>query len=221
MAHALPPAWERLIMHFTHLRHIDSIVGDSMIHADSLVGGRLRYEVGDRGIKTNRRELPVTYAPGGHPCDYVPFYFAPRSPMLFKIAVGGVPHYQDGQDPLVYMVSTIGDVINAGLRWVFSDGNCGAMLTGYYDQLDDLDHKVDWPLQRAQMWNSTAEDPNRATRRAAEFLVHQAMPWALIRYLVVRNEQVAMTVRERLATLRDSREVFVRAEWYYNGSKYL
>src|SRR5689334_2142065 len=92
---------DRRILHFTHLRHLPTILSEGALYADSVVGARLTHEVGDRGIKANRRELEVTCGPGGHPCDYVPFYFAPRSPMLFKIAIGGVPHYQEGQDPLV------------------------------------------------------------------------------------------------------------------------
>jgi ssDNA thymidine ADP-ribosyltransferase, DarT len=54
-----------------------------------------------------------------------------------------------------------------GLGWVFSNGNCGALATEYFDDLGLLSTKVDWPLQRARMWNATADDPTRATRRAA------------------------------------------------------
>ena len=109
---------DRDILHFTHVSNLMAIMTRGFLLADSGVGAQLRCKVGDRGIKAARRELDVTRGPGGHPCDYVPFYFAPRSPMLYKIAVGGVPHYQDGQDPLVYLRSTIGDVINSGRPWV-------------------------------------------------------------------------------------------------------
>jgi hypothetical protein len=207
-------------MHFTHVEHLRTIIGDGALLADSLVGDRLRHEVGDRGIKERRRTLAVTCGPGGQPCDYVPFYFAPKSPMLYRIGRGGVQHYEDGQDPLVYLVSTIGTVVDAGLQWVFSDGNCGAITTGYYDQLDQLDAKVDWPLQRQTMWNPTADDPTRETRRAAEFLVYQLMPWSLVQWLVVRNEETAVTVRTLLAEVGQERQVLVRYHWYYNGSRY-
>ncbi|MBW0103663.1 DUF4433 domain-containing protein [Pseudonocardia sp. KRD-291] len=188
--------------------------------ADSLVSDQLQCEVGDLGIKHTRRSLHVTCGARGHPCDYVPFYFAPKSPMLYKIAVGGVPHYQDGQDPLVYLSSTIGAVVDAGLPWVFSDGNCGAQLTEYFEDLAELDAAVDWPLQAAKMWNSTAEDPTRATRRAAEFLVHQRLPWPLVRQLVVRNETTASLVRAYLTAAGHQQPVIVRPTWYYQGAKF-
>jgi hypothetical protein len=54
--------------------------------------------------------------------DYVPFYFAPRSPMLYKLHKGGVPNYTNGQDPLVYLVSSAEAVAASGASFVFSGG---------------------------------------------------------------------------------------------------
>lgn len=220
----MPPpehhAKERRILHFTHFRHIGGMIDDDALYADSHVGTRLQVEIGDRSIKAYRRIYPVTCGPGGHPCDYVPFYFAPRSPMLYKIGIGGVPHYQDGQDPLVYLVGTIGDVVRAGLRCVFSNGNCGARLTEYYDDLRLLDSEVDWPLMRARMWKDTAEDPTRATPCAAEFLVHERMPWSLIRGLVTRTEATADMVRGLLSDKGQTLQVVVRPDWYYDGERF-
>lgn len=71
------------------------------------------------------------------------------------------------------------------------------------------------------MWNSTAEDPTRATRRAAEFLVHQAMPWSLIRALVTRTEAAARLVQDVLSAAKQERGVTVRPGWYYNGNNFL
>lgn len=216
----LPAPMDRDLLHFTHVNNLRTIIAHGSLLADSVVGDRLRCEVGDRGIKASRRELDVTRGPGGHPCDYVPFYFAPRSPMLYKIAVGGVPHYQDGQEPLVYLRSTIGTVISSGRPWVFSNGNCGAYLTEYFDDLDELGIRVDWPLQFSRMWNSTADDPTRATRRAAEFLVHRSMPWSSLLELTVRTEAMASLVGRMLTQMGQPRPVAVRPEWYYQGSKY-
>lgn len=215
----MPRPESRPIMHFTHVRHLPSIVRDGVL-ADSVVGDRLVHEVGDRDIKAQRRKHRVTCGPGGHPCDYAPFYFGPRSPMLFRIGRGSVPQYRDGQDPLVYLVTTIGDVVRAGLPWVFSDGNCGALLTRYYDDLALLDTTVDWPLLEQTMWNSTAADPNRPTRRAAEFLVHRALPWNLVRRLVVRNAATARAVRAVITDAPHRPTVVVRPGWYYDGAKF-
>jgi hypothetical protein len=210
----------RLILHFTHLQHLPQVLHDGELLADSLVGARMTHEVGDRGIKARRRLLPIKCAPGGFPCDYVPFYFGPRSPMLYRIARGGVEHYQDGQDPLVYLVSTVGAVVASGLPWAFSNGNCGSPLTDHFNDLSLLETMVDWPLMRAEMWSDTADDPTRATRRAAEFMVHQRFPIRLVAGFVCRSAETAVDVRRLLRTSGVDIPVDVRAGWYYNGSRY-
>jgi hypothetical protein len=69
-------------------------------------------------------------------------------------------------------------------------------------------------------WNNTAEDPDRATRRAAEFLVHQHVPWSVIRWLVARTPATATAVQDILDGTGLSQRVFVRPNWYFNGEKY-
>jgi len=211
---------KRFIMHFTHIDNLRPVLADGILYPDALVGDRLTTEVGDRDIKAARRRNAVTCEPGGCPADYVPFYFAPRSPMLYRIARGGVAHYQDGQTSLVYLVTTIQDVRRARLPWVFSNGNCGAPTTEYFNDLHLLDTKIDWELQEAVMWTSTPEDPNRATRRAAEFLVYGRLPWHVIRWVVARTTAAATAASDILKQAGSSQQVLVRPRWYYNGRKY-
>jgi hypothetical protein len=53
-----------------------------------------------------------------------------------------VPGYDDGQEPLIYLVSTAQAVAKSGSGWVFSDGHGIAAFTHWYDDLGALD-KVD------------------------------------------------------------------------------
>lgn len=140
--------------------------------------------------------------------------------MLYRIALGGVEQYSDGQDPLVYLVTTIGYVVDAGLPWVFTDGNCAASWVDYYDDLSELDHVVDWTLMRATMWSNTADDPNRAARRAAEFLVHERLPIGLVRQFVTRTQDTRVEVEALLGEADLRIPVVVRPAWYYSGSRF-
>lgn len=162
-------------MHFTHVRNLPGILEAGGLQADSLVdrGSALLVEAADLGIKADRKKIRITLAPYGYVADYVPFYFAARSPMLFKLAKGGVPTYTDGQDPLIYLVSTVETVVQAGLPYLFSDGNCAAAVTQVSGDLALLESMVDWAVMRGRMWSNTAEDPDRMRRRMAEFLVHE------------------------------------------------
>ncbi|MFC8905039.1 DarT ssDNA thymidine ADP-ribosyltransferase family protein, partial [Micromonospora sp. NPDC057140] len=150
MTHPAPE--QALIMHFTHIDNLPAILEARRLVADSAAGARLVTDVGSVPIKANRRTRPVPCPPGGFVADYVPFYFAARSPMMYRIAKdheSGKPgFYPGGGDPLVYLVSSVDRVHRAGLRWVASDGNCAAMLTRFSGSLDDLAQLVDWPLMR-------------------------------------------------------------------------
>lgn len=78
---------DRWILHFTHVDNIGSIAQSSRLVSDAAARqGLLKIEAGDASIKEKRRHREVPVDPGGTIGDYVPFYFAPRSPMMYRIA---------------------------------------------------------------------------------------------------------------------------------------
>ncbi len=80
------------IYHVTHLRNLKSILESDCIWYDSEIKTRsietqgIAYEA----IKQRRARRPVPTCQQGYLSDYVPFYFAPRSPMLYAIHCGTV-----------------------------------------------------------------------------------------------------------------------------------
>ncbi|MGF0313829.1 DarT ssDNA thymidine ADP-ribosyltransferase family protein [Rhodococcus sp. IEGM1428] len=44
--------------------------------------------------------------PGGCVADYIPLYFAPRSPMLYSLKMGNVPTFQGDTHDFVYIVTS-------------------------------------------------------------------------------------------------------------------
>lgn len=202
--------------HFTHVSHLPALVKDGLLSDNRMArDGRPFTEVGNREIKANRRSLPVTAGPGGCPADYVPFYFAPRSPMMYTISLGNVAHYQAGLEPLIYLVTTLDRIVDAGLPFVFSDGNCGAAITDYSADLDQIDQYIDWPLMRAKMWNNVPEDLDRMRRRMAEFLVHERVPWNTFTEVGTMTERMAEAVTVTLNELNTRTPVRVRRDWFY------
>lgn len=131
----LPSGADRWIYHFTHVDNLAAIRDGACLRCDAVaLHGMTRTEVGARDIKESRRR-PIPVAPGGHVGDYVPFYFAPRSPMMYRISCDcrdSVPdRYQGGDTPLIYLVTTVGAVIGAGLTWVATDGNAATATTEF------------------------------------------------------------------------------------------
>ena len=103
--------------------------------------------------------------------DYVPFYFATRSPMMYVISRGGVEGCSSNTKRLVYLVSDLRRVREMGLRCVFTDGHATKAFTTFYEDDADLD-KVDWRVMRLRQWTDSPGDPDRSRRRQAEFLVY-------------------------------------------------
>jgi ssDNA thymidine ADP-ribosyltransferase, DarT len=61
----------------------------------------------------------------------VPFYFCPRSIMLYLLHRGNHPEldYTGGQRPIVHLVADLHEIVRwaeaQGVRWAFSDRNAG------------------------------------------------------------------------------------------------
>ncbi|WP_431782602.1 type II toxin-antitoxin system toxin DNA ADP-ribosyl transferase DarT [Streptomyces chumphonensis] len=212
----LPPE-DRPVLHFTHLRNLPGILDRGFLMCDRFVraDGILQVECADHEIKARRRSRKVDVPPGGVVADYVPFYFAPRSPMLYKINKGAVSTYADGQDPLVYLVSTPRRLLGAGCPSVFSDGNCAADISVLENEPGRLADHVDWAVMRQARWNNTGDDPDRMRRRMAEFLVHERVPVSAFAELAVRTPARAREVRRLLPHGLRRLPVAVRPSWYY------
>lgn len=203
------------IYHFTRVENLATIVEHGLL-ADTFAAEHLQIEVGNRNIKDARTRRRVPIGPGGVVADYVPFYYAPRSPMMYAIYKGNVPTYTDGCDRLIYLVSSLESLWLAGADAVGTDRNARLDLAEFYQAPVDVVGAVDWPLMLSEYWNSTAEDPDRRERRQAEFLVHRHVPWSLIDSVCAHSPEVARSVQAVLADVGDNdTKVFVSPTMYF------
>lgn len=202
-----------MIYHFTDSANLKRILAAGELRAHRTAGCVV--DVADETIKTRRTRTVVPSGPGGNVSDYVPFYFAPRSPMLFRIEHGGVEGVSPEPGRIVYLVSSTDALLDAGHACVFTDGNAAAAFTTFHDDSEQLAAVIDWPLMRARYWMNTPDDPDRRRRRCAEFLVHQAVPLDKIEELGVYDAAAQSTVGELVAAATSSVEVRIRSDWYF------
>lgn len=87
------------IYHITHGRNLAAIIAAGGLWCDAQIAARGLTPLGiaHQHIKERRKQRIVPCAAGGTLADYVPFYFAPRSPMLYAIHSGYVERYDGGQ----------------------------------------------------------------------------------------------------------------------------
>ena len=205
------------IYHITPINNLSSILNLGGLVANSrLKQEKIDYQdISYEHIQDRRGRTPVPCGAGGYLHDYVPFYFAPRSPMLCSIHNGNVPNYQEGQNSVIHLVAGINTIEAEGLDFVFTDGHAAMAYADFYTDLEALGDVIDWELMESKFWFNTEDDPNRKCRRQAEFLVHQFFPWHLIQEIGVINTTIQIQVREILQSFNIQTLVNVYSRWYY------
>lgn len=202
------------IFHITHVSNLNGIINRGGLACDRQAQALDHTCIGYGHIKARRMVRPVQCGPGGTLGDYVPFYFAPRSPMLFTISRGNVPGYTGGQTQIVHLVSSAEAVHKAGLTFVFTEGHAVISISKFFTNLADL-KKVDWKIMAARYWHDTDTDGDRKRRREAEFLVQNQLPWNLIQNIGVYDKNIEARVTQILETIEHKPDVTVERGWYY------
>lgn len=116
-----PPPAQPKIYHITHVDNLPGIIADGALVSDAAMmarGGPVA-PIGMSSIKMRRvHELEVHSHPGSRVGEYVPFFFCPRSIMLFVIHRANHPEltYRGGQGPIVHLEADLQEVVAVG-RW--------------------------------------------------------------------------------------------------------
>lgn len=206
------------IYRFLHVDNLHVCLQRGALHAPNHTpNDGLAYKtIHNVDIQQRRQVTRIPCGPRGVIHDYVSFYFGPRSPMLYQLHTGCVAGYTEGQEPLIYLVSTAQAVQQSGVGFVFSDGHGIATFTSWFDTLADLAN-VDWQAAYARTWKDSVDDMDRQRRKQAEFLVHRQCDWTLIHEIGVLNSRMKKKVEQVLAGFAAglNRSVRVHADWYY------
>lgn len=216
----MPPVPENpKIFHITHVQNLSEIVRAGVLWSDAkrLELGFNCEVVGMSIIKERRlNQLPVKCHRHTMVGEYVPFYFCPRSIMLYILHMGNHPEltYRDGQGPIVHLVAdlraTAAWADAQRRRWAFSDRNAGARYTNFYADLDDLD-EINWNAVEAQDFRDDVVKEGKQS----EFLIHEAFPWELVERIGVLDASIESRVQEALRGAAHQPTVRVERAWYF------
>src|SRR5690606_34380356 len=101
-------------------------------------------------------------------CDYIPFYFAPRSVMLYRIQTGyKVP--QLPAEEIVYIVFKLDKIIDS-IDYLFTDGHGYARFTQWFDDIRYLS-EINKEDVITNNWKNTEADSDKQRRKQAEFWI--------------------------------------------------
>lgn len=212
----MPP--QPRIYHITHVDNLPSIIQDGGLWSDAkmIEKGGPAASIGMSQIKERRLSLPVKCHPGDCVGDYVPFYFCPRSVMLYVIHRGNHAElpYRNGQGPIVHLEADLHAVVDwaesSGVRWAFSLSNAGAYYTEFRKRRDQLD-EIDWGAVAARDFRN----PEVKEGKQAEFLVQEFFPWDLVQRIGVLSTEVQTRALRALGGAAHRPPVEVRPDWYF------
>lgn len=206
------------IYHIVHWDRLPSIVDDEGLLCDSIMMGRQSEgtTIGMSNIKERRLRSQMPCYPDTRVGEYVPFYFCPRSVMLYLIYRANHPElaYKGGQGPIVHLeldLLTVIDWANTnGHWWAFSLSNAAAYYTQFRADIANL-NEINWDAVAANVWSN----PEIKEAKQAEFLVHQYVPWNLVSRIGVISVQTGNQVVRAIGQAGHKPSIEVCRSWYY------
>jgi hypothetical protein len=208
---------EPKIYHIVHADRLPSIIADSSLWCDAEIARRSPpgTTIGMNAIKQRRlTELTLASHPGLYVGQCVPFYFCPRSIMLYLIFQANHPdlEYRGGQGPIIHLESDLQQTIawaeQRAERWAFTLSNAGAY---YFEDRSDLTQlsEIDWNAVNSKDWRHCKEG------KQAEFLVEQYFPLKLVSRIGVQSRAVYDQVATALRASAHKPVIEIKPEWYY------
>jgi hypothetical protein len=211
------------IYHIVHVDRLPSIIQDGYLWCDAEIVRRRRpgSSIGMNCIKQRRlNQLELESHPGLKVGACVPFYFCPRSVMLYLISQANHPElaYRGGQTPIVHLEADLRLVVawarRNNKRWAFTLSNAGASYFEDRCSLDDLG-EIDWDAVRANRWAGNGVSSTIKEGKQAEFLMENCFPWALVERIGVISQQYYDIVGTCIGQAGHRPHRQILAEWYY------
>jgi ssDNA thymidine ADP-ribosyltransferase, DarT len=211
------------IYHIVHVDRLRSIIEDDNLWSDAVLAANPRAgtTIGMTSIKARRLyELRLTSHPDLFVGQCVPFYFCPRSIMLYLIHCANHPEltYRGGQEAIIHLECDLFDSVTwcseHNHRWAFTLSNAGAYYFEDRSDIAQLD-EINWDAVAARHWSGTGIPTEVKEGKQAEFLVEQSFPWRLVERIGVCSMSTARRVIAQLQRSAHRPAIEILPHWYY------
>lgn len=178
------------IYHITDVANLPSIIRSGGLKSDCAMAKVAHTPIGYAHIKQRRMtEVRIPCRGDRFVGEFVPFYYCPRSPMLYVINKGATDRPAGCQQTIIHLVSTVATAVGTGRQWAISDGNAGAAYPSFYDDMKKGFAAIDWEAVRATDWRG------KTSQKSAEFLIADRFPWSAIHSIGCHNSKVAEDIQ--------------------------
>lgn len=197
MADVPEKIWLYRMIHWKNVEHVLDYGICCSKHPDA----DLEYiNIGMKRLIDDRHDYHIPLQDSGKLGEYIPFYFAGHSPMLYLIKNGYKGVEKRPQEDIIYIITDHANIKNASLSFVFTDRNAKLALANYYDDEKDFT-KLDWKVIRSKNWQNDNENLDRQDLKQAEYLVHHHVPISCIKGFAVlttdRKEYLEELIRQK------------------------
>ena len=210
------------IYHIAHVDRLASIVADGFLWCDTELQQRVRPGtiIGMTEIKQRRLTNSLTSHPGLFVGDCVPFYFCPRSVMLYVIHMANHRElaYRGGQRPIVHLEADLCETVawadQQERRWAFTLSNAGARYFEDRCHLACLE-EINWEAVQTNRWSGGSISPAVKEDKQAEFLVEQSFPWELVGRIGMYSQEIFEQVKASLRRTAHQPQFEIKKQWCY------
>lgn len=199
------------LYHITDISNLPSILVSGGLLSDCALAGVAHQVIGYPNIKQRRMtQYRVPCCGNRFVGEFVPFYFCPRSPMLYTVNRGNTGRQPGCQTSIVHLVTTVSVAVKQGRPFAISDGNAAAAYTSFRNDLASLDDPTHlrWADINTNQWQG------KMHFKQAEFLVADWFDWSAIVFIGCHNSTAAAQVAYLLPQ-HGGPNVGVQPDWYY------
>jgi hypothetical protein len=172
-------------------------------------------------IKERRlHKLTLNSHPGLYVGGCVPFYFCPRSIMLFLIYKANHQKlaYRGGQAPIIHLEADLQASVAwaeaNSKRWAFTLSNAGS---DYFEDRCDLAQleEINWDAVQTNRWSGSGISSLVAEGKQAELLLEHSFPWHLVERIGVKSLATYHHVAKALTATGHQPLLEIKTDWYY------
>jgi hypothetical protein len=203
-----------LIFRITHIRNVPWLLDNGAHCAKADCRDPNFVQIGSPDLIGKRSNHPVRVHPFGTLGDYVPFYFTPKSVMLYNIRTGYNGITQRRMSDIAILVTSLHKLVAEKVPFLFTDRHAYLVNAEPTSDLNGLD-RLNWKVLRAHDFKKDSDNPEKFEQYQAEALVFRCLPvtalLAIACYGDEQNERLSAEVESRSLNLK----VVKKPGWYF------
>jgi len=200
----------------THRDNLVQILKNGLVNKNHINADPNFLSIANPEIIDVRSTTPVKLDGFGVIGEYVPFYFTPRSIMLYNIITGyyapKVP--KRSKDEIIVLRCLIEVLVKQG-QWFFTNGQANDEETNHFEDLSHLNN-IDWICIQNSNFAKSDGDYDRQRRYQAEFLVRNFVPVNCIESVCVYSEEIKLLAQKQISDAGLSTPVHIHKPYFFD-----